>query len=93
MPYVLFSPVGGTDPISNDRDGSMLHIARRYHPDHIMLFLSVRRDIECREERLSAVFRPCEEVDNQLFLLHDTFLLLLQVRNAFPFEDALPVSL
>ena len=26
--YVLFSPVGMTDPISGNRDGSMLHIAR-----------------------------------------------------------------
>ena len=40
MPSILFSPVGGTDPISNDRDGSMLHIARKYHPEYIMLFLS-----------------------------------------------------
>lgn len=39
---ILFSPIGGTDPISqnNCRDGSMLHIARYYQPDIIYLYLS-----------------------------------------------------
>ncbi|MBR1628358.1 MAG: CRISPR-associated protein Csm6 [Lachnospiraceae bacterium] len=39
---VLFSPIGGTDPISlnNLRDGSMLHICRYYQPDQVVLFLS-----------------------------------------------------
>lgn len=40
MPSTLFSPVGGTDPISNERDGSMLHICRKYRPDHVVLYLS-----------------------------------------------------
>ena len=26
MKKILFSPIGGTDPISNFRDGAMLHI-------------------------------------------------------------------
>ena len=38
--YVLFSPVGMTDPISGNRDGSMLHIARKYKPEHVYLYLS-----------------------------------------------------
>lgn len=39
---ILFSPVGGTDPISwsNGYDGAMLHIARVYRPDKIILYLS-----------------------------------------------------
>ncbi len=39
---VLFSPVGGTDPISisNMRDGSMLHICRMYKPDKVYLYMS-----------------------------------------------------
>ncbi len=39
---VLFSPVGGTDPISlgNMRDGSMLHICRMYKPDIVYLYMS-----------------------------------------------------
>lgn len=37
---VLFSPVGSTDPISNYRDGAMLHICRLYRPDKVYLYLS-----------------------------------------------------
>lgn len=39
---ILFSPVGGTDPISssNCRDGSMLHICREYKPDIVYLYMS-----------------------------------------------------
>ena len=39
---ILFSPVGGTDPISssNLRDGSLLHICRWYKPDKVYLYMS-----------------------------------------------------
>lgn len=39
---ILFSPVGGTDPISlsNYKDGSMLHICRVYHPTDVYLYMS-----------------------------------------------------
>ena len=39
---VLFSPVGGTDPISEENycDGALLHIARHYQPDKIYLYMS-----------------------------------------------------
>ena len=42
MSVVLFSPVGGTDPLSNDNyeDGAILHIMRNYHPNKIVLFMS-----------------------------------------------------
>lgn len=40
MEYVLFSPVGGTDPISNLRDGALLHICRYYRPACVTLYLS-----------------------------------------------------
>ena len=42
MKKILFSPVGGTDPISqvNVRDGSLLHIARVYQPDVIIMYMS-----------------------------------------------------
>lgn len=36
---VLFSPIGNSDPWSNDRDGAMLHIVRHYKPDVVVLFL------------------------------------------------------
>ena len=39
---ILFTPVGGTDPISstNCRDGSMLHICRNYKPDKVIMYMS-----------------------------------------------------
>lgn len=37
---ILFSPIGGTDPIKYLRDGSMLHICRYYKPDIVYLYLS-----------------------------------------------------
>lgn len=39
---ILFSPVGGTDPISlnNCRDGSLLHICRVYKPDIVYMYMS-----------------------------------------------------
>ncbi len=39
---ILFSPIGGTDPIavSNLRDGSMLHICRCYRPDKVYMYMS-----------------------------------------------------
>lgn len=40
MKKILFSPVGGTDPISNFRDGALLHICRVYQPDIVYLYLS-----------------------------------------------------
>lgn len=40
MSCILFSPIGGSDPIRNFRDGSMLHICRNYLPDKLYLYLS-----------------------------------------------------
>lgn len=38
--YVLFSPVGKTDPWRNGRDGALLHIVRHYQPEHVTLFFT-----------------------------------------------------
>ena len=49
---ILFSPVGGTDPISSResiRDGSMIHIIRVYKPDKVILYLS--KEIAEKEEK------------------------------------------
>ncbi len=48
---ILFSPIGGTDPISkyNLYEGAMLHICRYYKPDKVVLYFSkeilVKRDM------------------------------------------------
>lgn len=48
---ILFSPLGGTDPMpeTNFRDGSMIHIARVYDIDKIVLYMS--KEILEREEQ------------------------------------------
>ena len=40
MSGILFSPLGITDPISNFRDGAMLHICRNYEIDKVYLYMS-----------------------------------------------------
>mgnify|MGYP004492659635 FL=1 len=39
---ILFTPVGGTDPISatNYYEGAILHICRYYKPDQVILYMS-----------------------------------------------------
>lgn len=37
---ILFSAVSGTDPIYFNRDGSILHICRKYKPNKVVLLLS-----------------------------------------------------
>ena len=68
MPYVLFSPIGGTDPISyNARsqqytDGSMLHILRHYRPEAVLLYLSREMlEYERRDHRYTACIRLLAE--------------------------------
>lgn len=38
--YILFSPLGMTDPIRGFRDGAMLHICRVYQPKKVYLYMS-----------------------------------------------------
>ena len=68
---ILFSPVGGTDPISwsNGYDGAMLHIARVYRPDKIILYLSaeilaLHKKVYCLEKlaRLQNRAMPAIEI-------------------------------
>lgn len=48
---ILFSPIGGTDPIASTSvyEGSMLHICRYYQPDQVVLFLS--KEMAERQEK------------------------------------------
>lgn len=47
MSYILFSPIGNTDPIRNYRDGAWLHICRHYRPRLAVIYLSAEM---CRKE-------------------------------------------
>lgn len=50
--YVLFSPVGGHDPIASYHDGALLHICRCYRPEIVYLYMSkemlIRSDYDNR---------------------------------------------
>lgn len=63
MEYVLFSPVGGTDPISNERDGAILHICRHYRPACAELYLSKEMlELQQKDDRYrQAALRLAEE--------------------------------
>ena len=58
MKKILFSPIGGTDPISNFRDGAMLHICRIYKPDIVYLYLSKEM---CEFQEKDDIYRYCLE--------------------------------
>lgn len=51
---ILFSPIGGTDPVSNSNghDGAMVHCCRCYKPDEIYLYMSkYALDMEAEDNR------------------------------------------
>lgn len=58
---ILFSPIGGTDPISEDNfyDGSMLHICRHFKPDIVYLYLSAAM---VKKEELDHRYTKCIEL-------------------------------
>ena len=64
---VLFSPVGGTDPISQDNcfDGSMLHVCRHYKPDTVYLYLSKEMlDFEEKDHRYTEAIKLLSDKQN-----------------------------
>lgn len=87
MKYLLFSPVGSTDPIRDMHDGPLLHIARWYKPEIIILFLSKEMGLhdkaDNRYERcIQAVLPECrvEKIYSEIEDVHnfDRFM------NSFP---------
>ena len=63
---ILFSPVGGTDPISENNvyDGSMLHICRYYKPDVVYLYMS--EEISKKEETDHRYTRALKLLENKI---------------------------
>ena len=70
---ILFSPVGGTDPMSlyNCRDGSLIHICRVYRPSKVYLYMSKEildnqkkdnRYLYCLEQLDKLQNRECEYI-------------------------------
>ena len=58
--------------------------------DHVVLLLTVGRNIERRKEHLSTVLHASKEIDDVVLLLVDTLLLLDTVSYALDFEDVVP---
>ena len=61
---ILFSPVGGTDPISNDnaRDGALLHCCRVYKPEQVYMYMSKWTiDNEVQDSRYSFCINKLNE--------------------------------
>ena len=49
---VLFTPVGGSDPIKRMLDGPMLHCCRMYKPDVVYIYFTKKMlEYERRDER------------------------------------------
>ena len=67
MSYVLFTAAGDTDPIRGGFDGPMLHIARKYRPCKIYLFLTAEmarkdEDTNCYELAIRHLDKECSVV-------------------------------
>ena len=69
--YVLFSPIGTTDPISNYCDGAMLHITRRYRPKKVYLYLSKEMlELHKKDDRYRRALRKLGEKLGLTFDIH-----------------------
>ena len=71
---ILFSPVGGTDPISynNMYDGSMLHICRWYKPDEVYLYMSKEMlDFQEQDDRYRYCIKKLSEKQRREILIHE----------------------
>ncbi len=77
---IMFSCVGGTDPIKNKSDGSLLHIARKYLPGKIYIYLSKdMRQKEEEDQRYSKALGSLEKeppysIDNGTIIFYDSSL-------------------
>lgn len=65
---ILFSPVGGTDPISttNFCDGALLHISRIYRPDKIVMYMSKEMlDYQKEDDRYRYCLKKLDEMQHR----------------------------
>lgn len=75
---ILISAVGTTDPISNDHDAALLHIARNYRPDKIVLVYS--QEMLIKQDLINKVllsiedYNPIIEIDSTILNNDEVFL-------------------
>ena len=61
---ILFSPVGGTDPVSNSNghDGALIHCCRVYKPDEVYMYMSkYALDMESEDNRYTYCLKKLYE--------------------------------
>ena len=71
---ILFSPIGGTDPISlnNMHDGSFLHICRWYKPDEVYLYMSQEMlDFQAQDDRYRYCIKKLSECQDREIIIHE----------------------
>lgn len=87
MKKILFSPIGGTDPISNFKDGAMLHICRVYQPDVVWLYMSKEMcEFHKKDNRYLYCLERLEEIlgiEFEIHLIEKTELKQVQVFDTF----------
>lgn len=75
---ILISAVGTTDPISNNHDAALLHIARKYRPDKIVLVYSqemlVKQDLINKVLLSIEGYNPIIEIDSTILNNDEVFL-------------------
>lgn len=75
---ILISAVGTTDPISNNHDAALLHIARNYRPDKIVLVYSqemlVKQDLINKVLHSIEGYNPIIEIDSTILNNDEVFL-------------------
>ena len=75
---ILISAVGTTDPISNNHDAALLHIARNYKPDKIVLVYS--QEMMVKQDLINKVllsiegYNPIIEIDSTILNNDEVFL-------------------
>ena len=75
---ILISAVGTTDPISNNHDAALLHIARNYRPDKIVLVFS--QEMLVKQDLINKVLLSIEgynhiiEIDSTILNNDEVFL-------------------
>lgn len=75
---ILISAVGTTDPISNNHDAALLHIARNYRPNKIVLVYSqemlVKQDLINKVLLSIEGYNPIIEIDSTILNNDEVFL-------------------
>ena len=70
---VLISAVGNTDPIRNFHDGALVHIARKYRPDKIIIVFS--EELICKKDDIEKVIRSIDSEYLPEIVYHEPIIL------------------